>query len=175
MSDYTYQHDIFFQYTFGSTACLIYLTAVNLADLKQEWPRLAALGAAVAIALSFFSATVYPKIQYYTEVALKYSGYYQSIRDTLDKVPDGASVAATTFYTTYLSDRKELYDIRYAKKDNILSAEFVVLNVNSAGDYKNYAYTAQGNGYENLVALLQKNGYQIYETLGDFLVIYYKP
>ena len=29
MSDYPYQHDIFFQYTFGSTACLAYLTVVN--------------------------------------------------------------------------------------------------------------------------------------------------
>ena len=33
MSDYTYQHSIFFQYTYGSAACLFYLTAVNLAEL----------------------------------------------------------------------------------------------------------------------------------------------
>ena len=39
MSDYQYQHDIFFQYTFGSTAFLIYLTVVNLADLKINWKR----------------------------------------------------------------------------------------------------------------------------------------
>ena len=32
MSDYQYQHDIFFQYTYGSTACLFYLTLVNLKD-----------------------------------------------------------------------------------------------------------------------------------------------
>lgn len=35
MSDYPYQHDIFFQYTYGSTACLMYLTVVNLADLAH--------------------------------------------------------------------------------------------------------------------------------------------
>ena len=33
MPDYRYQHDIFFQYTYGSTACLFYLTVVNYADL----------------------------------------------------------------------------------------------------------------------------------------------
>ena len=33
MSDYQYQHDIFFQYTYGSTACLIYMVLVKL--LKQ--------------------------------------------------------------------------------------------------------------------------------------------
>ena len=30
MSDYQYQHDIFFQYTYGATACLFYLVVVNL-------------------------------------------------------------------------------------------------------------------------------------------------
>ena len=35
MSDYPYQHDIFFQYTFGSAAFLLYLTLLNLADLKS--------------------------------------------------------------------------------------------------------------------------------------------
>ena len=46
MSDYPYQHDIFFQYTFGSTACLAYLTVVNLADLAPvlgKWLQAACL------------------------------------------------------------------------------------------------------------------------------------
>lgn len=30
MSDYPYQHSVFFQYTYGSIACLIYMTVVNL-------------------------------------------------------------------------------------------------------------------------------------------------
>ena len=34
MSDYTYQHNIFFQYTFGSTAFLFYLTKKNQAAEK---------------------------------------------------------------------------------------------------------------------------------------------
>lgn len=39
MSDYQYQHDIFFQYTFGSTAFLVYLAVVNLADIRINWQR----------------------------------------------------------------------------------------------------------------------------------------
>ncbi|MBR2888713.1 MAG: DUF2079 domain-containing protein [Oscillospiraceae bacterium] len=174
MSDYTYQHDIFFQYTFGSTACLIYLTVVNLADLKLDWHRLSALGAAVAIAAVFFTQTVVPKITYYTETALRYSAYYQSVRDTLDTVPKDASVSATTFYTTYLSQREVLYDVRYAQKDHVLSTEYVVLNVNGASEYKRYATGGQNNGYENLTRLLEANGYEIYESLGEIIVIYRK-
>ena len=50
MSDYTYQHSIFFQYTYGSAACLFYLTAVNLAELPRVWnrPALAATAALLA-------------------------------------------------------------------------------------------------------------------------------
>lgn len=32
MSDYQYQHDIFFQYTYGSTACLFYMAVRNYSD-----------------------------------------------------------------------------------------------------------------------------------------------
>ena len=36
VTDYKYQHDIGFQYSFGSGALLVYLAAVNLADLSSD-------------------------------------------------------------------------------------------------------------------------------------------
>lgn len=36
VTDYRYQHDIGFQYSFGSGALLVYLAAVNLADLSDD-------------------------------------------------------------------------------------------------------------------------------------------
>ena len=118
MSDYQYQHDIFFQYTFGSNAFLIYLTAVNLADLKLDWKRVATLGVTAAVALAFFTANVIPKVQQYRELASTYKPYYDSVRAALDTIPEDASVATTTFYTTYLSQRDVLYDIRYCTKEH---------------------------------------------------------
>ena len=38
MSDYTYQHDIFFQYTYGSTAFLFYLSVINYEDIAIHAP-----------------------------------------------------------------------------------------------------------------------------------------
>ena len=47
MSDYTYQHSIFFQYTYGSAACLFYLDAESM-ELPRVWNRPGALAATAA-------------------------------------------------------------------------------------------------------------------------------
>lgn len=174
MSDYQYQHDIFFQYTFGSNAFLVYLTVVNLADLKINWQRLFALIAAVIVSAVCFGIVVAPKAMGYPIQAIQYYNYYQGIRDTLDTIPDGASVTATTFYTTHLSQRDVLYDVRYSSKEHLLETEYVVLNISSTSDYKKYATGGKENGFENLLKLLVKKGYTEYASLEDVLVIYRK-
>ena len=174
MSDYQYQHDIFFQYTFGSNAFLVYLTVVNLADLKINWQRIFALIAAVIVSAVCFGIVVAPKAMGYPVQAIQYYDYYQGIRDTLDTIPDGASVTATTFYTTHLSQRDVLYDVRYSSKEHLLETEYVILNISSTSDYKKYATGGKENGFENLVKLLEKKGYTEYASLEDILVIYRK-
>jgi len=176
MSDYQYQHDVFFQYTFGSTAFLMYLTVVNLADWKQKhfWRKFFTLVAAVAVSAACFATVIVPKAVDYPMYAIRYHDYYQSIRDTLDTIPEDASVSATTFYTTHLSGREVLYDVRYASRQHVLETEYVALNVSSAGDYTKYATGGKENGFENLVKLLEKNGYTEYAKLEGVLVIYHR-
>ena len=173
MSDYPYQHDIFFQYTFGSTACLFYLTAVNLAELRLPWQRLGALTAAAAVSLGCFSAVVVPKGTRYMDKWSTYSSYYAQVRECLDLIPADASVTATTFYTTYLSQREILYDVRYSSREHLLSTEYVVLGLTDQYSYRPYK-TASQDGLENLIALLEENGCQEIARMEGTLVIYQK-
>ena len=174
MSDYQYQHDIFFQYTFGSNAFLMYLTVVNLADWKINWKRSSVLILAIIISGTCFVRVVIPKAITYPVKAIQYYDHYQNIRDTLNTIPEDASVAATTFYTTYLSQREILYDVRYCSREHLLETEYVVLKCSSNSDYKQYATDGKGNGYENLVGILEAHGYELYETLENVLSIYCK-
>ena len=174
MSDYQYQHDIFFQYTFGSNAFLVYLTVVNLADLKINWHRTFAAISAAAVCALCFAVIIAPTAIRYPVQAIRYYGYYQDIRETLDTIPDDASVAAPTFYTTHLSQRETLYDIRYCSREHLLEAEYVVLVLSANGDYKRYATRGTDNGLENLVQLLEYNGYTEYEAINDVLIILHK-
>ncbi|MBQ9166834.1 MAG: DUF2079 domain-containing protein [Oscillospiraceae bacterium] len=172
MSDYQYQHDIFFQYTFGSTAFLLYLTAVNLADLRTGRQRVLALIAAVAVSGVCFGFAVVPKAVRYPVQAVQYFNYYQNIRDTLDAIPEDASVTAATFYTVQLSQRETLYDLRYCSREHLLETEYVVLKVSAGNDFKKYASDGKDNGFENLVKLLEENGYALYGSVENVLVIY---
>ncbi len=159
MSDYQYQHDIFFQYTYGSTACLMYLVTVNLADIKEQKLRFAALALALCISASCFGAQILPKAAQYPEKCKTYAAYYDKLRDVLDTVPEDASVAATTFYTTYLSQRDTLYDVRYASREHVLSCAYVVVSVTEKNSFKAYAVNGE-NGYENFVKLLTEHGFE---------------
>ena len=174
MSDYQYQHDIFFQYTFGSTAFLVYLTVANLADLKINWQRIFALIAAAAACAVCFGVVIAPKAVYYPAEAIRCYDSYQNIRDVLDTIPDGASAAATTFYTTHLSQRETLYDVRYCSREHLLEAEYVVLKISADSDLKKYATGGKNNGFENLVKLLEENGYELYQSVTGVLVIYHR-
>ncbi len=175
MSDYQYQHDIFFQYTFGSTAFLLYATVVNLADLAPQRWRMTALVCAVAVSAVCFATTVLPVGLRYPTMAVQYSAYYQRIRDALDTVPQDASVAATTFYTTELSQRDTLYDIRYCTQAHLLETDYVVVSLSGKADCSRYATQGKENGVENLIAMLEKKGYTLYNTVENVLVIYQKP
>lgn len=173
MSDYQYQHDIFFQYTYGSTACLFYLVAVNLADIREQKLRFAALGLALCISASCFGAQILPVATRYPEYCKTYETYYDSLRSVLDTVPDDASVAASTFYTTYLSQRDTLYDVRYASKDHIFSCEYVVLGVTDSHSYKPFNVNGK-KGYENLVSMLLEQGYEKVNEYEGRLEVYKK-
>ena len=173
MSDYQYQHNIFFQYTFGSTACLFYLTVVNLADMKLHWRQGLLLICAMIISGVCFTKAVIPAAIPYPVQAVQYCGHYQKIRDVLDTIPENASVTANTFYTTYLSQRDTLYDIRYCSQEHLLETEYVVLKLSADSDYERFESEGLDNGFENLVNLLEKNGYTEYGSADKVLVVYH--
>lgn len=171
MPDYQYQHNIFFQYTFGSAAFLIYLTLLNLADLGRAWKRIAVLTAAGTVSAVCFGKAVVPKGIHYPVQAVRSFERYQSIRDALAEIPENASAAATGFYTACLSKRDTLYDVQYASPEHLLETQYVVLNTSSKGSYKNYAAEGKDDGLENLLWLLEDNGYELYRSV-DGMEIY---
>lgn len=170
--DYQYQHDIFFQYTFGSVAIFFYLMVVNLADIKADRRINLSLFTALVVSAVVFGRTIVPKAIRYPVQAIQNYDYYQNIRDVLDTIPDDASVTATAFYTAYLSGREILYDIYYCSRQQLLETDYVVIDVTSNNNFKKYATAGMDNGYEKLTELLMENGYREYMALDNGLVIW---
>lgn len=169
MSDYVYQHDIFFQYGFGSTACLFYLALVNLGDLRFPIRRLAVLACAAGVSLACFCALVVPTAMWYPAAYLREQSRFQALHRVLAQLPEDAAVTATTFYTTPLASRAVLYDLRYCSEAHLLSSDYIVLDPEASG-----CLDAKG-GYAALTALLDREGYVLCFQMEGALFIYFRP
>lgn len=173
MSDYKYQHDILFQYNFGSIACMMYLVLINLADMKKLRKQAVILSLALCVSMGCFCKNIVPVAKQYISTCVKYEEHYESQRNMLDTIPANASVAATTFYTAYLSNRAELYDIRYGSVEHILGCEYVAIHANETSSFERFS-TDGKNGKENFVKLLLENGFVLKNAREGLAEIYCK-
>lgn len=156
MSDYTYQHSIYFQYVYGTTAVLFYLAVLNIADAPQKYKKYFSSLSAV-ISVIFFAFTFSPKLTYVNRLNLNREDYVK-ISSALDTVDDDASVLSSTFFIPYLSQRKEIYEIEYCVKDT----DYVVIDARYQSadsdrekiDFSKYTLVLEE---ENLVEIYAKN------------------
>ncbi len=181
MTDYQYQYNIFFQYTYGSAACLFYLTVVNMADLigfaREHMPKaknyagVAVMVTALLISAVLFRGGIVSKAEYYSNTYYRNSTYYDTMARALKTIPDNASVAATTYLTVPLSQRETLYDVHYCSRDHLLEVDYVVVQSTDSYSLKNYATNEdKSNGLEELTALLESAGFTA-EPLQDTTII----
>ena len=177
LSDYPYQHDIFFQYTYGATAFLFYLTVVNLRDLtagrKDRWVQAGPVLAALVLALSLTGVVVLPaakaSVEYYRET----KEHTQMISEHLDRIPRDTVITATVFYTVPLADCPTLYDLKYCSTEHLLSSEYVVMDDKTS--YKRYATTPWETWTrEQFIQLLTENGYTIWDAPDESLTIWHR-
>lgn len=169
MSDYPYQHDVNFQYNFGSLACLFYMTVVNLADMKLCWKRIVLLAGSLLICAQGFTSQVLPSTVLYPEIYRDNREQHAQIRQVLDRIPQDATVSATTYYTTYLSQRDILYDVEYSTQAHILETEYVVLA--DHGDLTTYSPEGIKDRMQ-LLSMLEDNGYMPWDGVDDVLTIF---
>ncbi len=115
MSDYTYQHSIYFQYVYGTMAILFYAAILGVKDCPKNLKKyLVPLATVFSVIIFAFSIT--PKLTYVNRLDVNKDDYVK-IRAALDTIEEDASILSTTFYMPYLSQRKEIYEIEYCVKD----------------------------------------------------------
>ncbi len=129
MSDYGYQHSIYFQYAYGTMAVFFYLAVLNLSSMPKNIRKYISPIAAVCSVI-IFAFSISPKLNYVQRLDVNREDYVK-IRAALDVIDEDASVLSTTFYIPYLSQRKEIYEIEYCVKDT----DYIVIDTrNSSAD-----------------------------------------
>lgn len=174
ISDYQYQYDIGFQYSFGSGALLVYLATVNLSDIISDKGAPAeAIGvtdhaptsafrqsaAAALTVFALFSSVLlmsarFPSHSYYLRLASTETETVEQVKEILAKIDRSKSVTATSMYLTPLYDVDELYHTSqvFDSEGNIVKfTDVVVLDareyVSDAANVPNWTFAYRLEGY----------------------------
>ncbi len=165
---YGYAANIDFQYIFGPATMLLFMTLVNVADLKgrarQDIPVL--LGcAAFILTMGTVSHHINKREDYNNNAA-----YFQTLEATLDAIPEDAVIAGNPFLIPHLSDRDEVY---------IFDMNDIDQNTNEVKDIEKYDFIVLKNGENSCLAaepILGEYGFVKLKTgVSDRVTIFMSP
>lgn len=131
LTQYGYQFDITFQYSFGCIPFLFYLLIQNAADAKPRFRR-EQLAFAVVTAWLMYLFLVWPSFTHYVRAMRDNRETYATMEAALDHVPDGASVTASTMLLPHIAQRPVIYeDFYHLDKDRkiIPDTDYAVLDI----------------------------------------------
>lgn len=130
MTLYVYQFDIGFQYSFGSAAFLLWLTVMNIADMKPIGKRFAVSFCAIASAM-LFAVCCTPKYTYYIERYEENQATYEKMDSILSGINKECSVTCSTMLLPHLADREEIYELAYhdISGENPVLTDYLIIDL----------------------------------------------
>lgn len=160
LTDYVYQYNIMFQYSFGITAFLLYACVLNISNMKKKQCDFISVVAAGLSVMMFFLLFI-PNFSNLLYKQLENKEMYEEMDNILESIPDDASVAASTFIVPHLCDRTEIYETYYTVHTDV---DYLVFDVRDG--YKTDSM--------KLAAEFEKYGYKPYDTSSPYICIYKK-
>lgn len=133
MTNYVYQFDIGFQYTYASLAFLFYLTAMNLGDMNPENAK-RMLTCGVCASIIFFASINLGRMDT-IKTYERGRAMGEIITETLAEIPEDKSITSTTLFIPALWNRDEVYEYKYT--DEI--TDYVVFDIRwGETDYRKF-------------------------------------
>ncbi len=112
LSNWVYQYDIGFQYSFGVAAFLLYACVLNAAEYEPPARRTAVAWATLACVM-LYAIVFWPSVKSETEKFKNNRETYQRLDAALLLVPPEASVTCSTFLLPHLAERAVVYEDFY--------------------------------------------------------------
>ena len=114
MTDYVYQYNIGFQYTYGTVAFLFYLVIINISEVSPENAKKLLL-CGICTSLIFFASVNMYRLNSF-EVYANEKEESKVINTTLNSIPKDKSIKSTSFFIPSLWNRNDVYEYRYSDK-----------------------------------------------------------
>lgn len=156
-SNYLYQHQFGYQYLFGSVTLLIYMTILFEQDIRNRRGSYPKIGLRFITALALFGFVVgavvtgesaYSRRDDITNY-LDNPEMYESMKSTLDALPEDKVIVASTYLTTYIADTYYLYDFDYYFMHTYqITPDYILIDTRmDPFVLEYYRYIASINGY----------------------------
>lgn len=161
VSDYPYQTEIGYQYVCGVTSMLIYLSVLNLHEMKTV-PKKYFVTVCMCFSIVFGTMYASDKLVYFDS----YNNYYGRImrlNNILSRIPQDASVETTTYFVPQLFNRKDLYMLEN-KEPPYEPTDFIAIKVGSG----------QEDFTEDKIQWAIDNGYEFYNGYTDLIYVFVK-
>jgi len=151
-TDYIYQYDVNFQYTYGVTALLFFLAVKNLSKINtRHIAKICVMMACFSIIL--FTSKNFNRIHSYHFVYYTRRSEFIETEEMLKQIPMDASVSASTFIVPHLIKRENVYmvdifDENYFKYET----EYLVNDLRGVDieQYKEFLGEIDQKGYKKI-------------------------
>lgn len=169
-SGYHYAAEMGFHYTFGTAVLLIFMTILNISDMKEEHRRTAA-AAVMAAAL----ITAFPLLTVNLSYIKEYQNnkdHYQKIEAALTSIPGDAAVIAAPGYLPHIAERSKIYQLN---EEDYVTVNGKVTSIKDMDNFDYFVLDARDGNTQGAIAILEAGGYKFYAESGNAVIIYKKP
>lgn len=157
LSNYGYQHSIYYQYAYASGALVLYAAFLELSKMKGIRGQAFSV-CIIVMSLLMSISCISDRTVYYNDY-VNYHEKVDEVRALLEKIPKEASVSSSTFYLPVIAERNEIY--RHKNEDEM---DYIVLtlsgsekdtNLREADEYMEKGYRLFGM-VEDRIIILEK-------------------
>jgi len=151
-TDYIYQYDVNFQYTYGVTALLFFLAIKNLSKINvKHITKICVI--MVCFSVILFTSKNFNRIHSYNFVYFTRQDEFTETDELLKQIPMDASVSANTFLTPHLIKRENVYMVDLFTDGYFdYDTDYIINDLRgvNVGEYKKFLDKLTENGYKKI-------------------------
>ena len=129
MTTYGYQHDIGFQYNYGSCSILFYAAIINISCMSEKNMKIAA-SCMLCASVLFMYNHLNNRLISYTQEYNTCKADYEEMERALAAIPRNASVTCESFRLSHITDIDKLYNFPYDEEET----DYVVLEAYTSSE-----------------------------------------
>ncbi len=169
-SGYGYAATMGYQYTFGTSTLLIYMTLINIADFDTNRRNTTVITAGVVSIITAVSL-VSSNISYFENYS-EQREHYQKIEECLETIPADGIVISNTGYLPHIANRDEIYLL---DDDDFEKNGDEIIGLKDMEQYDFYVLSYGDAKTDSAIPYLESAGFTVFADCENAVIIYQNP